>query len=245
MTTSENRTAPQMIIRKAADRGHADHGWLKSAHSFSFAGYNDPDHVHYESLRVINDDRVAPGGGFPTHPHRDFDIFSYVLEGSLKHEDTLGNGSTVTKGGIQYMSTGSGVSHSEFNPSQSDPVHFLQVWLIPNEKGVTPRYETLAASDLDRRGKLALILSPDGRNGSIRVQQDALVFVALLNGAEQISYTAENGRKVWIQVAEGSLSINDVQVSAGDGIAINGGEINLTNGHNANVLLFDLALLED
>lgn len=231
----------KLKIRKAADRGHADHGWLKSAHSFSFAGYNDPDHVHYESLRVINDDRVAGGGGFPTHPHQDFEIFSYVLSGMLEHKDTLGNGSVVTAGGVQFMSTGSGVSHSEFNPSDTQEVRFLQVWLIPDRKGVTPHYETLSANDVDKRGKLALILSSDGRDGSMRVQQDANVYAAQLQGAEEITYAAEAGRKLWLQVAEGSLKINGEQLETGDGVAAEAGAIHLTDGANANVLLFDLA----
>ncbi len=238
-----NSSQPNLTVRKAADRGHADHGWLKSAHSFSFADYHDRDHVHFESLRVINDDQVAAGGGFPTHPHKDFDIFSYVLEGSLEHKDTLGNGSTVTAGGVQYMSTGSGVSHSEFNPSQSEAAHFLQVWLIPDTRGVTPRYETRSAAELDRRGNLALFLSPDGRNGSIRVQQDALVYAALIDGTEEISYKLQQGRKAWLQVAEGSLTINGVQVATGDGAAVDQGELVLTEGKNANILLFDLAEL--
>lgn len=234
----------KLTIRKAEDRGHADHGWLKSAHSFSFAGYNDPDHVHYESLRVINDDRVAAGGGFPTHPHQDFEIFSYVLKGALEHKDTLGNGSIVTEGGVQFMSTGSGVSHSEFNPSNTEDVRFLQIWLIPNQRGGTPRYETLNANALDKRGKLSLILSVDGRDGSIRVQQDASVFAGLLHGDEDIAYQAHSGRKVWLQVAEGRLKLNGKQLETGDGVAVESGPIQLTNGENANILLFDLAPLK-
>lgn len=234
----------KLKIRKAADRGHVDHGWLKSAHSFSFAGYNDENHVHYESLRVINDDRVAGGGGFPTHPHKNFEIFSYVLSGSLEHKDTLGNGSVVTAGGVQFMSTGSGVSHSEFNPSDTDEVQFLQIWLIPDRRDVTPRYETLSARDLDKRGKLALILSSNGRDGSMRVQQDANVFAAQLHGDEEITYTAEDGRKLWLQVAEGSLKINNEQLETGDGVAVENSSIHLTDGAHANVLLFDLAPLK-
>lgn len=241
MTTLEKTN---LKIRRAADRGHADHGWLKSAHSFSFAGYNDPNHVHFESLRVINDDRVAGGGGFPTHPHQDFEIFSYVLAGALEHKDTLGNGSVVKAGGVQYMSTGSGVSHSEFNPSASEEVRFLQVWLIPDQRGVAPRYETLNAEQLDKRGKLALILSADGRDGSIRVQQDANVFAGELNGGEKIAYTAKSGRKLWLQVAQGKLKINGEQLETGDGVAVESGAIELTDGQAANVLLFDLAPLQ-
>ena len=240
-TTTSNR----ITLRRAADRGIADHGWLKSAHSFSFAGYSDPEHVHYESLRVINDDNVAPGGGFPTHPHKNFEIFSYVLEGSLEHKDTLGNGSVVTAGGVQFMSTGSGVSHSEFNPSAEDAVHFLQIWLIPDQNDVTPRYETLAAADLDKRGKLALILSPNGAQGSIRVQQDARVYAANLEGDEQIEYHAEPDRKLWLQVASGSVSLNGERLKQGDGAALDGGSVKLDNGQNADLLLFDLAPLKD
>lgn len=241
MTTE---TKNRITIRRADERGKADHGWLKSAHSFSFAGYNDPDHLHYESLRVINDDRVAANGGFPTHPHKNFEIFSYVLEGALEHKDTLGNGSVVQAGGVQYMSTGSGVSHSEFNPSSEHAVHFLQVWLIPDTQNVTPRYETLAEGNLDKRGKLALILSPDGANGSIRVQQDALVYAARLHGEEQIDYTAQPGRKLWLQIAAGSLSLNGEVLHEGDGAAIDGGSVKLDAGDNADFLLFDLAPLQ-
>jgi hypothetical protein len=241
MTTE---TKNRITIRRADERGKADHGWLKSAHSFSFAGYNDPDHLHYESLRVINDDRVAANGGFPTHPHKNFEIFSYVLEGALEHKDTLGNGSVVQAGGVQYMSTGSGVSHSEFNPSSEHAVHFLQVWLIPDTQNVTPRYETLAEENLDKRGKLALILSPDGANGSIRVQQDALVYAARLHGDEQIDYTAQPSRKLWLQIASGSLSLNGEVLHEGDGAAIDGGSVQLDAGDNADFLLFDLAPLQ-
>lgn len=241
MQTTTNKP---IAIRRASDRGMADHGWLKSAHSFSFAGYNDPDNVHYESLRVINDDRVAASGGFPTHPHKNFEIFSYVLEGALEHKDTLGNGSVVHAGGVQYMSTGSGVSHSEFNPSEDDAVHFLQIWLIPDTQNVTPRYETLAAADLDKRGKLALILSPDGADGSIRVQQDALVYAANLDGDERIEYDPKPGRKLWLQVAAGSLTLNGEVLNEGDGAALEARSIILEAGQNADFLLFDLAPLQ-
>lgn len=240
LTTTNN----PMTIRRADDRGMADHGWLKSAHSFSFAGYNDPDNVHYESLRVINDDRVAASGGFPTHPHKNFEIFSYVLEGALEHKDTLGNGSVVHTGGVQYMSTGSGVSHSEFNPSSDDAVHFLQIWLIPDTQNVTPRYQTLAAADLDKRGKLALILSPDGADGSIHVQQDALVYAANLDGDEQIQYDPKPGRKLWLQMAAGSLTLNGEVLNEGDGAALDARSIILEAGQNADFLLFDLAPLQ-
>lgn len=241
MLTTTNKP---MTIRRANERGMADHGWLKSAHSFSFAGYNDPNNVHYESLRVINDDRVAANGGFPIHPHKNFEIFSYVLEGALKHKDTLGNGSVVHAGGVQYMSTGSGVSHSEFNPSADDAVRFLQIWLIPDTQNVPPRYETLAAADLDKRGKLALILSPDGADGSIRVQQDALVYAANLDADEQIKYDPKPGRKLWLQMAAGSLTLNGEALNEGDGAALEARSIILEAGQNADFLLFDLAPLQ-
>ncbi|MGJ8533095.1 MAG: pirin family protein [Alphaproteobacteria bacterium] len=241
MQTTTNKP---ITIRRANERGMADHGWLKSAHSFSFAGYNDPENVHYEALRVINDDRVAASGGFPTHPHKNFEIFSYVLEGALEHKDTLGNGSVVHAGGVQYMSTGGGVSHSEFNPSADDAVHFLQVWLIPDTQNVTPRYETLAGADLDKRGKLALILSPDGADGSIRVQQDALVYAANLDGDEQIEYDPKPGRKLWLQMAAGSLTLNGEVLNEGDGAALDARSIILEAGQNADFLLFDLAPLQ-
>lgn len=234
----------KLRLRRAGDRGQADHGWLKSAHSFSFAGYNDPAHVHFESLRVINDDRVAGGHGFPAHPHRDFEIFSYVLDGALEHRDSLGNGSVVKAGGVQYMSAGSGVTHSEFNPSHSEPVHFLQVWLIPDELGSAPRYQTLDIRSEEKRGKLRLFLSADGRGGSIAARQDVAVYAGLLDGAEVVDHEIADGRKGWIQVARGSLAVNGVRLGEGDGLAVEeSGRLRFSDGDDAEFLLFDLAPL--
>lgn len=235
------RLQQTLTVRPADDRGHTDIGWLKSAHTFSFGDYRDPEYMNYGNLRVINDDRVAGGGGFPTHPHRDAEIFSYVLEGALAHQDSMGNGSTVQAGGVQYMSAGSGVSHSEFNPSASDPMHFLQVWLIPDETGVEPRYETLDIAPAEKRGRLRLFLSADGREGSIRTRAAASVYAGCLHGDETIVHDLGGLRKAWLQVARGSLQVNNLAVYRGDGVAIaGGGEITLSAGNSAEVLLFEL-----
>lgn len=232
-------------LRPAGERGMADHGWLKSAHSFSFAGYHDPAHVHFESLRVINDDRVAGGGGFPAHPHRDFEIFSYVLEGALEHRDSLGNGSVVRAGGVQYMSAGSGVTHSEFNPSRGEPAHFLQIWLFPDRMGASPRYETLDIAQQEKRGRLRLFLSKDGRGGSMRIRQDADIHAALLDGAQAIDHVIAEGRKGWVQVARGSLTVNGQRLVEGDGLAVEGdGLLEFRSGQDAEFLLFDLAAFD-
>ncbi len=240
-----SNASPFIRIRKAEERGQADHGWLKSAHSFSFANYNDPEHVHFESLRVINDDHVAAGMGFPSHPHQDFEIFSYVLSGALEHKDSMGNGSCVKAGGVQYMSAGSGVTHSEFNPSAVEPAHFLQVWLIPNRRGGAPRYETLSIKPEEKRGQLKLFLSGKGDVGAIRVRQDADVYAAELDGRESLSFTLRPSRRAWVQMARGSLLLNGKSLAQGDGAAIEtAGELNFSNGRNAEFLLFDLAALD-
>lgn len=232
---------PVLTLRPAAERGFANHGWLKSAHSFSFGGYHDPEHFQYRSLRVINDDEVAGSGGFPSHPHQDAEIFSYVLEGALAHEDSLGNGSTVAAGGVQYMSAGSGVVHSEFNPSASDRVRFLQVWLLPDEAGTEPRYETRQVTEDEKRGKLALFLSPDGRDGSMQVRAGANVYAGLINGTESIEHDLGDHQHAWLQVAAGSLTLNGEPLVQGDGVAIEGGGlVQLEHGVNAEVLMFEL-----
>lgn len=233
-------TLAQLTYIPSNSRGHADHGWLRSAHSFSFADYYDPDRMHFKSLRVINDDWVAAGQGFPRHPHRDAEIFSYILEGTLEHKDSMGSGSQVKAGGIQYMSAGSGVTHSEFNPDPENPVSFLQVWLLPDERGVQPRYETMALSDADKRGKLALFLSKEGRDGSMKIRQDADIYAALLNGDERIAHTIVSGRSGWIQVAKGNLTVNGQSLSNGDAAAFEGGDIVIESGVDAEFLLFDL-----
>lgn len=241
-TTQQNALASGLTLRPAEARGKADHGWLRSAHSFSFANYFDPDHMGFESLRVINDDWVEGGGGFPMHPHRDAEIFSYVLEGGLQHRDSMGNGSIVRAGGIQYMSAGSGVTHSEFNPSQSDPMRFLQVWLIPNIEGAEPRYDTLDVSPEDKDGKLALFLSPDGRDGSMTIRSDADIYAATLSGDQMIDHAMGNGTRGWVQVAEGSVTVNGEALRRGDGLAIRtAGRLEFRDGEDAELLYFEFA----
>ena len=242
-TTIETTTplAGGLKRRPAAERGHANHGWLKSAHSFSFANYHDPEHVQFESLRVINDDQVAAGAGFPTHPHQDAEIFSYVLKGALEHKDSMGNGSVVKAGGVQYMSAGSGVRHSEFNPSSEEEVRFLQIWLLPNATGGTPRYDTLDISDEEKDGKLKLFLSKDGRDGSMPIKSDADIYAATLKGDQQISAELQVGHKAWVQVARGSLTVNGERLERGDGLAITkAGRIDFTEGADAEFIYFDL-----
>jgi redox-sensitive bicupin YhaK (pirin superfamily) len=236
-------TQQTLTLRPADERGRADFGWLKSSHTFSFGQYHDHKHMNFGVLRVINDDEVSGGGGFPSHPHQDAEIFSYVLEGALAHKDSLGNGSTVGAGGVQYMSAGSGVTHSEFNPSATERMRFLQVWLIPEEQGATPRYETLDISAEEKQGKLKLFLSHDGRDGSMITRAHANVFAATLDGEEQIVHNLGTIPKAWLQVAGGTLTINGEQLSTGDGVAIEGGgSISLSNGNNAEVLLFELPI---
>lgn len=230
-----------MRIRRAADRGQADHGWLKSAHSFSFADYHDPDHMGFLSLRVINDDRVAAGGGFPRHAHRDMEIVSYVLEGALEHKDSMGNGSVMRPGDVQRMSAGTGVMHSEYNASKTEPVHFLQIWILPDRRGHTPGYEQKHFPEVEKRGRLRLVASPDGANGSVAIHQDARVHAALLNGEETVNHELGAGRAAWVHVARGSLVVNGERLEAGDAAAIGGGSVALGEGQEAEVLLFDLA----
>lgn len=236
MTTHQTLT-----LRPADERGRADFGWLKSAHTFSFGSYHDPRHVQFGALRVINDDLVEGGKGFGAHPHRDAEIFSYVLDGALQHKDSMGNGSTVGAGGVQYMSAGSGVTHSEFNPSETDPMRFLQVWLLPAEQGGSPHYETRDIAPEDKDGKLALFLSPDGRDGSIASRANARVYAATLDGEQRIEHDLGDVPRAWLQVARGSLSLNGETLVQGDGVGIEGGgPIVLHGGDDAEVLLFEL-----
>jgi redox-sensitive bicupin YhaK (pirin superfamily) len=228
--------------RPANERGKADHGWLKSNHSFSFGDYHDPRYMGFGNLRVINDDRVEGGKGFGQHPHQNAEIFSYVLEGALEHKDTLGNGSVVAAGGVQYMSAGSGVSHSEFNPSQTDPMRFLQIWLIPAQENTAPRYETMEIEAAEKMGQLKLFLSHDGREGSMRTEADASVYAATLDGDQEAKFTLASPRKGWVQMAEGSIKVNGQTLSKGDGLAIDGeGLLSFSDGDKAEFLLFDLA----
>lgn len=240
--TQRLKPASGLTLRPAEARGKADHGWLRSAHSFSFAGYFDPEHMGFESLRVINDDWVAGGGGFPMHPHQDAEIFSYVLKGALQHQDSMGNGSTVSAGGVQYMSAGSGVRHSEFNPSQTEPMQFLQIWLMPNVEGAKPRYDTLDIKPEDKDGKLALFLSPDGRDGSMSMRADADIYAATLTESQSIRRTMEEGARGWVQLAQGSLTVNGQALRRGDGLAIrNSGELSFERGEDAEFLYFEFA----
>ena len=228
-------------IRKAADRGHANHGWLNSHHSFSFANYYDPAHMGWSALRVINDDTVSPGNGFGTHPHRDMEIISYVLEGELAHKDTLGTGSVIRPGDVQMMSAGTGIAHSEYNPSSTAPVHFLQVWIIPEKTGVAPAYQQRRIEDDEKRGKLRLVVSADGREDSLTLHQDASLYCALLDGAEVIEHAMDPARKGYVHVARGTLTVNGVALSAGDGARISEESLlRLEKGQQAEVLVFDL-----
>jgi len=228
-------------IRRAQDRGYADHGWLKSYHSFSFADYRDPQHVHFGPLRVINEDRVVPGAGFGTHGHRDMEIISYVLDGALAHKDSTGTSSTIRPGDVQRMSAGRGVQHSEFNGSQDRPVHFLQIWIIPDTSGIPAEYEEKRFSDEDKRGRLRLIASRDGAEGSVRMYQDAKVYAGLFDGEEQGSLRVATGRLMYVHVARGQVSANGEALTAGDALKIRGEtDLTLTAGRAAEVLVFDL-----
>jgi redox-sensitive bicupin YhaK (pirin superfamily) len=229
-------------VRKSNERGYADHGWLRAFHSFSFAGYQDPEHMGFASLRVINEDRVQPGMGFGTHGHRDMEIITYILEGALAHKDNMGNGSTIVPGDVQRMSAGKGVLHSEFNASQSELVHLLQIWIEPNVAGIPPSYEEKHFDAASKRGRLRLIASSDARDGSVKIHQDAAVYAALIDGSERAVHVLAAGRKAYVHVARGNLTINDRRLEAGDALkAADVGEIVLEKGEQAEVILFDLA----
>ncbi len=232
-----------LTLRKAEDRGHANFGWLDSHHSFSFGQYYDPEHMGFGPLRVINDDRIAAGQGFPTHPHRDMEIITYVLEGALRHQDSLGTGSVIRAGDVQAMSAGTGIRHSEYNASSTDPVHLLQIWVIPERKGLAPRYEQKTYSRDEKRGQLCLIGSRSGRDGSIVVHSDIDLYAALLGEGEVVRHTLEPGRTGWLQVARGRATINDQMLDAGDGVAIaESGTLKVAHvADEAEVLLFDMA----
>lgn len=228
-------------IRKGSERGVADHGWLLSYHTFSFADYYDPAHMGFGSLRVINEDRIRPGTGFGTHGHRDMEIISYVLEGALAHKDSMGNGSTIVPGDVQRMSAGKGVLHSEFNHSKGD-THFLQIWIEPSVTGIAPSYEQKHFDADSKRGRLRLVASPDGREGSVKIHQDAYVYAALLDGAERLVHKEESGRRAYVHVARGAVAVNGERLAAGDALkATHTAELVLEKGESAEVLLFDLA----
>ena len=232
-------------LRRSDERGHANHGWLDSFHSFSFADYHDPDHMGFGALRVINEDRVAPGMGFGTHSHRDMEIVSYVLEGQLSHKDSIGTGSTIVPGDVQRMSAGRGVMHSEFNPSADQGVHFLQIWIEPAVRGIAPSYEQANVSREDKRGKLALIAGPEGAGAAVKLHQDAKLYATLLEGDERVVHESAAGRRSYIHVVRGEVVVNDVPLGAGDAAMLeNETKIALAHAGNhspaAEVLVFDL-----
>jgi len=231
-----------MEIRKSRDRGLADHGWLRSYHSFSFADYYDPEHMGFGHLRVINEDRVQPGTGFGTHGHRDMEIISYVLEGALAHKDSMGNGSSIVPGDVQRMSAGKGVLHSEFNHSKDGVTHFLQIWIEPDVTGIPPSYEQKHFDAAAKRGKLRLVASPDGRDASVTIHQDAFLYAALLDGADRAVHKLQPGRRAYAHIARGRLTANGQVLEAGDALkVVEAPEIVLEQGKDAEVLLFDLA----
>jgi redox-sensitive bicupin YhaK (pirin superfamily) len=234
-------------IRRAEDRGHADHGWLDTRHTFSFADYFDPTHMGFRTLRVINDDRVKPGRGFGKHGHRDMEIVSYVLEGALAHDDSMGNGSTIRPGDVQRMSAGTGVMHSEFNASKTELVHFLQIWILPNRAGVKPGYEQKAFGDAEKRGKLRLVASPEGAEGSVTIHSDTRLYATLLGPGERVQHDVVKGRHAWIHVARGHAKVNDASLAAGDGASTSDAGALVIEGlaadagaEVAEVLVFDL-----
>ena len=232
-----------LTIRSAADRGNANFGWLDSRHTFSFGSYYDPAHMGFGPLRVINEDKVAPGQGFPTHSHRDMEIISYVVEGALEHKDSIGNGSIIRPGDVQRMSAGSGISHSEYNASRESPVHFLQIWVLPNQQGIEPGYEQIYFSPEEKQGKLRLVGSQNGRDGSITIHQDVNLYAARLTSGESIDYALSANRAGWLQIVRGGAALNGNLLSAGDGVAIASPETLTIEGHSEDteILLFDMA----
>ncbi|VCU71203.1 Quercetin 2,3-dioxygenase [Pigmentiphaga humi] len=230
-----------LTIRRSEDRGQADHGWLRSAHTFSFAGYFDPGHMGYGPLRVINDDHIAAGRGFGMHGHRDMEIITYVLDGAIEHKDSMGNGSVIRPGNVQRMSAGTGVMHSEFNPDAASATHLLQIWIEPNRKNVEPSYEERNFSEADKRGRLRLIASPDGAQESVRIHQDARLYAGVFDGAERAEHVLAPDRRAWVHVARGTVVVNGATLSGGDAVAVEGvSPIVIEQGDAAEVLLFDL-----
>lgn len=231
-----------LTVRHAKQRGHADHGWLDSYHTFSFASYHDPAFMGFRGLRVINEDRVQPGQGFGTHPHRDMEILSYVLDGGLQHRDSLGSGSVIRPGDVQRMSAGTGILHSEFNASKEAPVHFLQIWIQPQQHGIAPSYEQKHFPPTERVGRLRLVASPAAEDGSLRIHADVRVYAGLLAAGQSVDHTLASGRHAWVQVARGTARVNGVEVQAGDGVALSQeAQLRIEGVADAELLLFDLA----
>ncbi|HEV2970673.1 MAG TPA: pirin family protein [Pirellulales bacterium] len=229
-------------IRKSLDRGHADHGWLNTYHTFSFADYYDPAQMGFRSLRVINEDRVQPGMGFGAHGHRDMEIVTYVLEGAIEHKDSLGNGSILRRGEFQRMSAGSGVQHSEFNPSAAEPIHFYQIWLLPKTKGIEPSYEQRFFPDEEKRGKLRLVASPDGADVSLTIHQDAKVYLSTLVPGDSVAHAIAPGRHAWLQALRGSVTVNGIPLETSDGLAASDEPgLAIVGKQPAEIMLFDLA----
>jgi redox-sensitive bicupin YhaK (pirin superfamily) len=231
-----------ITLRKAGDRGYFDHGWLQTSHTFSFGDYHDRAHMGFRALRVINEDHVKPGRGFPTHGHRDMEIVTYVLEGALEHKDSLGNGSVIRPGDVQRMSAGTGVTHSEQNPSASESVHLLQIWILPARVGAAPSYEQRTFSVAERQGQLRLVASADGRDGSVTIQQDVALYAAILKPGDTLSHTCAPARHAWLQVARGMATVNGQALAAGDGAALSDEtQVTIVSDGGAEILLFDLA----
>jgi redox-sensitive bicupin YhaK (pirin superfamily) len=231
-----------LTIRRSDQRGRANHGWLDSRHTFSFADYNDPAHMGFRSLRVINEDRVQPGKGFGTHPHRDMEIVSYVLEGALEHRDSMGTGSIIRPGDVQRMSAGTGVTHSEYNASKSEPVHFLQIWLMPRERGGAPGYEQKAFADDTRRGRLRLVAAPDGREASLTIHADAAIYAGSFDKGESAELPIGDSRYAWVQVTRGEVRVNGLDLKSGDGAALSSeAAVRIEGVADGEVLVFDLA----
>jgi redox-sensitive bicupin YhaK (pirin superfamily) len=231
-----------LTVRKAQDRGYADHGWLKSFHSFSFADYFDPAHMGVGNLRVINEDRIAPGTGFGTHSHRDMEIVSYVLDGALGHKDSIGNGATIVPGEVQRMSAGTGIAHSEFNHATGQTTHFLQIWLLPSRRGIAPGYEQKAFADADKRGRLRLVASPDGHDGSVTIHADAAMYAGLFDGDERAELALNTERLAYVYIVRGTLEVNGQSLSACDAAQLDGEpRLVLQGGRSAEVIVFDLA----
>ena len=229
-------------VRKADERGHFNFGWLDTYHTFSFGDYYDPRYEGFRSLRVINEDRVHPGRGFPTHPHRDMEIITYILSGALEHRDSMGTGSVIRPGDVQRMSAGTGVTHSEANPSTTEPVHLLQIWLLPRERGIRPSYEQKAFAEREKRARLRLVASADGRDGSVRINQDASLHAALLAPGEEVTHRLAPGRAAWVQVARGAVTLNGQPLQQSDGAAVSEeAEISIAGVEPSEILLFDLA----